>query len=83
MIWFLVISVTAVENLVLDLVILNLNRRLTAAVEECQQGRHPNWPGLEQDSLDEDVTNLYKETSQSQLMKPSAFCTNKMDSFPI
>ena len=58
MIWFLVISVTAVENLVLDLVILNLNRRLTAAVEECQQGRHPNWPGLEQDSLDEDVTNL-------------------------
>ena len=58
MIWFLVISVTAVENLVLDLVILHLNRRLTTAIEECQQGRHPNWPGLEQDSLDEDVTNL-------------------------
>ena len=57
-IWFLVISVTAIENLVLDLVILNLNRRLTAAVEECQQGRHPNWPGLKEDSLDEDVTNL-------------------------
>lgn len=79
----LVFSVSSVEDFFLDLVIHHLYGCLTTAVEECQQCGHPQRPGLENNPPDEDVTNLYKETSQSQLMKPSAFCTNKMDSFPF
>ena len=57
----LVFSVSSVEDFLLDLVILYLNGCLTTAVEKCQQRRHPKRPRLENNSPDEDVTNLCKE----------------------
>ena len=56
----LVFSVSSVEDFPLDLVVLHLNGSLTAAVEKCQQCGHPQRPGLQDDSPDEDVTNLYR-----------------------
>ena len=58
----LVFSVSSVEDFLLDLVILHLYGSLTAAVEECQQCGHPKRPGLQNNSPDEDVTNLYNKT---------------------
>ena len=43
----LVLSVTSVEDFLLDLVIHNLDGSLTAAVEKCQQCGHPQGPGLQ------------------------------------
>ena len=78
----LVFSVSSVEDFLLDLVIPHLYGCLTTAVEECQQCGHPKRPGLEDNSPDEDVTNLYKETVSKSINETLGFfCTQKMKTF--
>ena len=79
----LVFSVSSVEDFFLDLVIHHLYGCLTTAVEECQQCGHPKRPGLEKDSSDEDMANLYYN---ERVLKPinetlGFFCTHKMNTF--